>query len=171
MKRNLVLIILLFIIMVPLKVNALNNYMTVTEVIDVKFNPEDQRLNYESLCSNSGIKQAVKIIGYVISVCKWVIPLIIIILGMIDFSKAVISNDEKALSVATTSLIKRFIVGVIVFLLPTIVMAILKGVKVTNGIESNEFGACTTCLFDPSNCGTGMGTGGGGTAGGESGRK
>ena len=90
---------------------------------------------------------------------------------MIDFSKAVIANDEKAISKATSSLIKRFIAGVIVILLPTIIMAILNFIKVTKGIEDNEFGACTTCLFSPSKCGSGMGTGGGGTAGGGSGRK
>ncbi len=120
--------------------------------LSIQFNPEDPRLDYHSLCNNDGIRHAVKIIGYVISICKWVVPLIIIVLGMIDFSKAVISSDEKAISKATSSLIKRFIAGVVVVLVPTIVMAILNAIKVTNGLENTEFGECTTCLFNPGNC-------------------
>lgn len=112
-------------------------------------------LNYNSICANEGPRQAAKIVGYVIQICKWIVPLMIIILGMMDFGKAVISSDEKAINKATSSLIKRFIAGIVVFFIPTIVMAILNLIKITNGIEDKEntnFGACTTCLFDPSEC-------------------
>lgn len=112
------------------------------------------RLDYSSLCSNEGFKQAAKIIGYVIMIVKWIVPLLIMVLGMIDFGKAVVSNDEKAVNKATSSLIRRIVAGLVIFFIPTIVMAALNLVKVSKGIEKNtdtNFGACTKCLFDPVN--------------------
>lgn len=112
------------------------------------------RLIYSGLCSNNDIKSAFKIIGYVILVIKWIVPLIIIVLGMIDFGKATISNDEKALNKATGALIRRFIAGVVIFFIPTIVMTALNVVQVSKGIEKDtdtNFGTCTKCLFDPVN--------------------
>ncbi len=111
-------------------------------------------LDYNSLCSNKDIKQAVKIVGYIVVMVKWIIPFMLIILGMVDFGKATISNDEKALKTATGTLLKRIIAGVIVFFIPTIMLAILNIVKVTKGIEdkdNEQFGQCTKCLFDPFN--------------------
>ncbi len=112
-------------------------------------------IDYSSVCANEGPRQVAKICGIIVQICKWVVPLIIIILGMFDFAKAVISNDEKAISAATTSLIKRIISGIVVFLIPAIVMGCLKVIKISKGIEdktNNDFGACTTCIFDYKNC-------------------
>lgn len=116
-------------------------------------------LDYTSLCSNStegnkGIKQAVKIVGIIISFMKWIVPGILIVVGMIDFAKAVISSDDKAISKSTASFVKRLVAAVIIFFIPTIALTILDVLKVTNGIEKTtdtNFGACTKCLFDPFN--------------------
>ncbi|MBQ8902230.1 MAG: hypothetical protein IJY87_04080 [Bacilli bacterium] len=115
---------------------------------------QTMRLNYDSLCSDNNIKSAVKIIGYIILVIKWIVPLIIIVLGMIDFGKAAISNDEKAVNKATGALIRRFIAGIVIFFIPTIIMAALNAIQISKGIEKDTnttFGACTKCLFDPVN--------------------
>lgn len=112
------------------------------------------RLNYDSLCSDNDIKSAVKIVGYIFLVIKWIVPLIIIVLGMIDFGKAAISNDEKAVNKATGALIRRFIAGIVIFFIPTIIMAALNAIQISKGIEKDTnttFGACTKCLFDPVN--------------------
>lgn len=116
------------------------------------FCPITEALDYNSICSEDGVKKAARIIGYVVQVLRWIVPFIIIVLGMVDFGKAVLSNDEKAVNKATGALIKRLIAGVIVFFIPTIIMAILNVIKVTNGIENetnSQFGACTKCIFDP----------------------
>jgi len=112
------------------------------------------RLKYDSLCAEGGVRQAAKILGYVITLCKWIVPLLITVLGMVDFGKAAIANDEKALSKAGQTLAMRIIAGLIIFFIPTIVMAILNLLAITNGIENEQhdnFGACTKCLFDPMN--------------------
>lgn len=64
------------------------------------------------------------LLGMVVTIIKIVIPLLLIILGMVDLGKAVISSDEKAINKAVGSLLKRFIAAVVVFFIPTIVNAI-----------------------------------------------
>ncbi len=116
----------------------------------------DNIINYENLCSagNTGIIKAIKIVGNVVSICKWIVPMLIIVFGMIDFGKAVISSDEKAMNKATKSLITRIIIGVVVGLLPTTILAIL-GLLENLGAEDiykNSFGACTKCILDVNEC-------------------
>ena len=138
----------------------LMNENTGQEVQETQVIPNAERptyetvLNYNNLCANENIKQAMKIIGYVIQVIRWIVPLMLIVLGMIDFGKSAISSDDSALNKATTTLIRRIIAGIVVFFVPTIVMAILKAIEITNGIEylnNSKFGTCTKCLFSPFN--------------------
>lgn len=146
-------------------------YITLILIALIIFVPDialAARLDYSSLCSNPGFKQAAKILGFVIMIIRWIVPLIIIVLGMVDFGKAAISNDEKALNKATASLIRRFVAGIVIFFIPTIIMAALNVVQVSKGIEKDtdtNFGACTKCLFDPVNsCNTGAAAGNAGSA-------
>lgn len=114
-------------------------------------------LDYKSICSNDNvnnrlIRQAFKTVGYLLSVVKWIVPFILIILGMVDFGKAALSDDEGAVSKAMKALVRRIIASVVIFFIPTIVLAVLNAIEVSKGIESNtQFGACTKCLFDPYN--------------------
>lgn len=108
------------------------------------------KIDYNSLCENRSIKQTMKLIGYLVQVIRWIVPLIIIVLGMIDFGKATIESDDKALNKATASLIRRIVAGLVVFFIPTIILAILNAIEVTKGIEdetNSQFGACTKCIF------------------------
>lgn len=110
-------------------------------------------INYGNLCSNydEGIGSAVRIIGYIVELAKWIIPLIIIVLGMVDFGKAVISSDDKAINKAASTLIRRIVAGVIVFFIPTIVLTLLNIIDITDGIEdTSRFEACTKCILNAS---------------------
>ncbi len=127
------------------------NYILVFGIIMFILNPSvlAASLNYSNLCDNEGIKNAAEIVGYVVLLIKWIVPLILIVLGMIDFGKAVISNDDKALNNATSSLIKRIIAGVVVFFVPSLVMALVNFIGFTQGIENDaDFATCTKCVMD-----------------------
>lgn len=136
--------------------------------VDNQKNEYKQALDYNSICSNAtagnrGIRQTFKMVGYLIQIIKWIVPLIIIVLGMVDFGKAAISNDEKAINKALFALVRRLLAGIVIFFIPTIVMAILNAIEVYKGLDENfidpitnevvesQFGACTKCLFDPYN--------------------
>ncbi len=83
------------------------------------------------------------ILGYVVLVMKIVIPLLLIIFGMVDLGKAVVSSDEKAISKSVGTLIKRFIAAVIVFFIPAIVSALFNVLGILN---SGDYNVCVQCV-------------------------
>ncbi len=85
------------------------------------------------------------LLGMVVTIIKIVIPLLLIILGMVDLGKAVISSDEKAINKAVGSLLKRFIAAVVVFFIPTIVNAIFGIIGVVANDEA-DYQVCVRCL-------------------------
>lgn len=95
-----------------------------------------------------------KVVGYFVLILKIVIPLALIVLGMIDLGKAVISSDEKAIKTATNSLIRRFIAAVLIFFIPTIVNAIFSTLEVMKGIET-DYNKCVVCVTNVDQCKTG----------------
>lgn len=104
---------------------------------------------------NADSVRAFKVIGYIVTTIKIIAPLCIIILASIDFFRAIMSNDEKAISVSTKSFIRRLIAGIVIFLVPTIVYALLDVLSSSIGdTEFNEYITCTKCVFNPSDCNT-----------------
>ncbi len=83
------------------------------------------------------------ILGYIVMVFKIIIPLLLIVFGMVDLGKAVVSSDEKAISKAVSTLIKRFIAAVVVFFIPTLVSAIFNVLGILN---SSEYNTCVQCV-------------------------
>lgn len=61
---------------------------------------------------------------------KIAVPIILIIMCTIDFGKAVINNDKDALAKATSNVVKRCIVAVVIFFLPTIIIYVMKNASV-----------------------------------------
>ena len=93
-------------------------------------------------------------IGWVLFVFKIVIPLLLILFGMIDLGKAVVSSDEKAIKSATSSLVKRAIAAVVIFFIPTIVSAIFGIVSGFSGSVKDQYNICASCVTHPSSCNT-----------------
>ena len=59
------------------------------------------------------------------------IPIVLIVLGMLDMGKAVMSNDEKVMKENQGKLVKRIIYAVLVFLVVALV-------KMVAGIDSED---------------------------------
>lgn len=90
-------------------------------------------------------KEIWELIGTAVTIFKVVIPVLIIILGSIDLGKAVVSSDEKAIKGATSVLIKRIIIGVVIFFIPTIVKALFN--LFTSGADAyKDAGVCVNCV-------------------------
>jgi len=86
-----------------------------------------------------------KVLGLVVMILKIVIPLILIILGMLDLGKAVISSDEKAISKAVGTLVKRFIAAVVMFFIPTIISALFNAITSIN-VTAGDSNICVQCV-------------------------
>ena len=93
----------------------------------------------------------IQIIGYVLLVFKIVVPIIIIIVASIDLSKAVMSGEEKDIKEQGKKLLIRFLLGALIFILPSIVNVVY--FSLANDEEvSKAADACITCLTTPGKC-------------------
>ena len=92
-----------------------------------------------------------QILGYVIFGAKVVVPLILLILGTIDFAKAVISSSEKAPQEALKSFGLRIVAAIIVFLIPTFLEFLISLVNEASETFKEKNENCTNCLFNPFN--------------------
>lgn len=87
-------------------------------------------------------------VGYGLLAVKVLVPIIIIIFGLIDFAKAMASGDDKAIKGAASSLIKRLILGVVIFFIPTIVNLVFMVIDNFVG-DLSAANSCKACLLNP----------------------
>ncbi|MBE6161219.1 MAG: hypothetical protein E7158_03265 [Firmicutes bacterium] len=94
-----------------------------------------------------------QVVGWILTIFKIVIPIILIVLGMIDLGKAVVASKDDEIKKSMKSLMFRAIAAVAIFFVPTIVgliMGIVSGFNNdTNGVEK-DFNICRACLVNPS---------------------
>ncbi len=88
-------------------------------------------------------------VGIVLMVLKIVIPIILIILGMIDLGKAVVSSEDKAVSKSATKLLWRLIAAIIIFFVPTIVSAIFALMGSFQSELAADYKICRECIEHP----------------------
>lgn len=98
-----------------------------------------------NLCETDAVK-GFRIAGMFILVIQILIPVIIMILGMVDFFKAFITNEAKDMQASAKNLLKRFITGVIIYFIPVLINVILGTIATTS---INGFEKCHTCLEKP----------------------
>lgn len=87
-------------------------------------------------------------VGYGLFAIKIIIPLVIMIFGMIDFTKAVMSGDDKTIKSAGASLIKRLVLCACIFFIPSVISLIFKLVDNTSTFVQGA-APCEECLTDP----------------------
>ena len=86
----------------------------------------------------------------VINILKISVPVILIIMGMLDFGKAVASQDEKGMKETQTRFVKRIIGAIAVFLVITVTQFVF---ILLNTSDSNNMLSCIDCFIN-NNCQT-----------------
>lgn len=104
-----------------------------------------------SFCTE--MKSLLVVIGWVLTIFKFVIPLLIIALGAFDFGKAVVAEKEDEIKKQTKKLIYRVVAGILIFLLPNIIIFIFKVAAPGYENGSESFKTCEDCILRPSTCG------------------
>ena len=92
--------------------------------------------------------KAFQVIGYILIILKILVPIIIIILGIIEFGKAALSGDEKANTTSFKTLMMKIITGIMIFFIPTVLDFALSMVQGTKDVAL-KYEGCTTCMIDP----------------------
>lgn len=111
---------------------------------------DEPRLKYNNLCASEGFKTASKIAGTIILFAKWIAPLLLMILGMVDFGKAFLSGDDKSLTDATTAFIKRLVIAIIIPIVPSLLYYLIGFFTGEENPNKDEnFISCTDCLKYP----------------------
>lgn len=104
------------------------------------------------------ISGLLSIIGWALLLFKVAIPSIIIIYGMLDLGKAVMSGKDEDIKKNAKTLGVRFIAGIIVFIVPSLVVWLfglfVKGIDGSYGAAQDQVGftKCENCLNTPWNC-------------------
>ena len=96
-----------------------------------------------------------KIVGSLFFAVKILVPVILIVMGSIDFGKAVVSSKEDEIKKAAKTLGLRAASGLIIFFIPTIV-TILMGLiaNFSSSGAASDYKTCKTCIMTPSKCDT-----------------
>lgn len=91
-------------------------------------------------CTNPDILRIIYFIKILIEIIMIIVPIGLIIMGLIDFSKSVVTNDENARKKNLNIFIKRIIFAVLLFAMPWIVRTFMHLLS-TTGLDS-DFVTC-----------------------------
>ena len=91
-------------------------------------------------------------IGWILTVFKIAIPLLIIGYGMFDLGKAVVGSKDDDIKVASKRLMYRAIAGVLIFFVPTVVMWLFGTINGYKDMPVDNLKKCQDCILSPWNC-------------------
>ena len=108
-------------------------------------------LNFISLLSDysetsdlcADLAPALRIVGVVYKGIQIVVPIILIIVGMLDFAKAVTEKNEDKIKEAQKKLIQKAIAAVAVFLV-TVIVGVLMRI-----VGNDDYRGCMYCITNP----------------------
>ena len=92
-----------------------------------------------------------KLVGWVLTVFKIAIPLIIIALGVVDLASAAISSKPEEMKKSVTSLVWRLVGGIAIFFIPTLVMLVFGFISDYSKAKDNvkSWDICYDCVVSP----------------------
>lgn len=90
------------------------------------------------VCGN--LAPLLRLVGYVVTIFKIVIPLLLIVFGMLDVGKSVVDSKPDEVTKNLKSFAMRCVAAVLIFFIPSIVGVVLDAVAAT---EQNSSGDTT----------------------------
>lgn len=93
-------------------------------------------------------------LGWIFFALKIIVPLLLIIMGSIDFGKAVLSSKDDEIKKSATTLAMRAAIGVLIFFVPTILNLVVNVIDSSKDNDASNvyrgtFWDCTRCMLDP----------------------
>lgn len=98
-------------------------------------------------CGDIDIPNGVyNIVHLVILLIQIAVPIMLIIIGMIDFAKATVGGDEDKIKAGQKTFLKRIIAAVLVFLVVTAVVLVVNAVGSVGGLEEDNTSTISGCI-------------------------
>ena len=107
------------------------------------------KFSLSNFCSNTG--GVLQFIGWIVTIIKIAMPLLIIVFGILDFGKAVTGGDTKNIQESFKKFGIRVLAGLIIFFVPSIVMWLFNLISSFKETQ-NGFKNCRVCILQPWNC-------------------
>lgn len=95
-------------------------------------------------CVNPDILRVIYFFMIIIDIVKIIVPIALIVFGLIDFSKAVVTTDDKVQKKSVTLFIKRILYASLIFIVPWIIEVLM--VTLGNLIGDTQTVNFTDCL-------------------------
>jgi len=108
-------------------------------------------LDVSSFCQDAKVARTLKFVGLLLFLAKIFVPALIIILGCLDFFKVMTAGKDDEIKKRLPILIKRFIAGVIIFFIPSVVNFLFNIVE-ENFDSRSPYSNCRVCILDPNSC-------------------
>ena len=109
-------------------------------------------ISIEGFCGTAPVKRTLKFIGMLVVVLKILVPVIIVGMGVVNLVKVIISGKDEEMRKNIQSVVKRLIVGVVIFLLPGIIDFVFDAVTRVVGSDNSSVTSCEACILDLENC-------------------
>ena len=109
-------------------------------------------LNLGFVVCEGGVAKIFMAIGYALVVVKVAIPIVLLVMGAMDFMKAIFGADPKSFSTSIKTLIQRIIAGVIIFFIPSVMYIISDVSSNKDFVSGGGFSVCNECMFHPTKC-------------------
>ena len=110
---------------------------------------EECNISIRTMCNDSSVARTLRGIGIAIVLIKILVPAVIIVMGFVNLFKIITSGKEDDVRKYVKSIVIRIIVGVVIFLLPSIVnfvFEIASGVVDASGGDGNALDNCWNCV-------------------------
>ncbi|MDD4187631.1 MAG: hypothetical protein PHX04_02570 [Bacilli bacterium] len=103
------------------------------------------------ICDEEDVLKVLTFLGYILYFLKILVPFLIILMGTMDYYKAVTGNKDDELSKQTKIFFRRIVLGIIVFFIPTILntfMTLLSDYSKDVAL----YNKCVECVLNPISC-------------------
>lgn len=108
-------------------------------------------ISFSEICENVRVLNTLKFVGIILFVIKIFVPVLIIILGSVDFAKAMVEGKNDEIQKKIPILVKRVITGIVVFFIPSIINFLFSVID-TYSETMQKYENCRVCIFDPDEC-------------------
>ena len=106
----------------------------------IRLNEEIQSIEGKSQSNNCGLSQ--KLLAWILNIMKWgkyIVPVIVILLGMVDFIRGFVSDKDDGLKKAQGRFARRLIAAALIFIAPLIITFILEKMGFTSSMCGIKF--------------------------------
>lgn len=111
-------------------------------------------INILEICSNSIDPMFPNFTSILIKTIRYIVPVILIILGILDLVKAIISTDSAKMKSSVGLFIRRIIYSLLIYFMVAIVQFIVNTLGRAGAINKNKANACIECFVNNENCGS-----------------